>query len=147
VASPEMIAGPLMRRLGFQPLTEPRDGLPGSMVMDLPGAGLIGWVSALVGVAPPSPAIGVLTFARDRREVVVNGAPVRLTRLEAEVLAELMDRAPAVVTREDLIATVWRRAFVGSNVVDAVVRTLRQKLGTESRRVTTIPKAGYRFIL
>ena len=147
VASSDMIAGPLMRRLGFQPLTEPRDGLPGSMVLDLPGAGLIGWVSALVGIAQPSPAADVLTFARDRREVVVNGATVGLTRLEAEVLAALMDRAPAVVTREDLIATVWQRAFVGSNVVDAVVRTLRQKLGTESRRVATIPKAGYRFLI
>ena len=147
VATREMIAGPLMRRLGLhQPLSEPRDGLPGSMVMDLPGGGLIGWVSALVGIARPSPAANVLSFARDRREVVVDGAPVRLTRLEAEVLAALMDRAPAVVTREDLIATVWRRAFVGSNVVDAVMRTLRQKLGTESRRIITIPKAGYRFV-
>ncbi len=145
------IAGPVMRRLGFRPLSMPREDMPGSMALDLPGAGLKGWVCALVGVpAPPLPASAgpptALDFVRDRREVMVGGAMVRLTRLEANVLAALMDRAPAVVPSEELIETVWRRAFVGSNVVDTVVRTLRRKLGPESRRIVTVPKAGYRFL-
>lgn len=145
-ASAVKIAGPLMRRLGFRPLSPARDRLPGSMVLDLPGAGLVGWVSALVGGTPERASPSDLAFARDRREVQIDGACVRLTRLEANVLALLIDRAPAVVSREDLIDAVWRREFVGSNVVDAVVRTLRRKLGPESQRIETVPKAGYRYV-
>jgi hypothetical protein len=139
-ASAESLAAPVMRRLGFRP----HDGLPGTMIMDLPGAGLVGWISALVGVVPVAPL--PFAFARDRREVTVGGVATRLTKREADVLVMLIDRAPAVVTREALIDEVWRRTFVGSNVVDAVVRTLRRKLGPESGRIETVPKAGYRFV-
>jgi DNA-binding winged helix-turn-helix (wHTH) protein len=66
--------------------------------------------------------------------------------LEAQVLAELIDRAPAVARREDLIERIWRRAYVGSNVVDTVVRTLRKKLGSGSDCIQTVPKAGYRYV-
>lgn len=143
----DVIEGPVMRRLGFRPLSLPRDGLPGSMVLELPGAGLVGWVSALVGVpAVPSAAATAFDFARDRREVTIDDRTVHLTRLEAGVLAMLIDHAPAVVTRDALIDTVWQRAFVGSNVVDAVMRTLRRKLGTASRQIATVPKAGYRLL-
>jgi DNA-binding response OmpR family regulator len=86
-----------------------------------------------------------LEFARDRREIVLGGRAIELTPLEAQVLAEL-DRAPAVVPREDLIERIWRRAYVGSNVVDTVVRTLRKKLGPRSDCVQTVPKAGYRYV-
>ena len=55
-------------------------------------------------------------------------------------------RAPAVVRREDLIERIWRRAYVGSNVVDTVVRTLRKKLGPRRDYIQTVPKAGYRYV-
>jgi DNA-binding winged helix-turn-helix (wHTH) protein len=145
-ASAGTIAGPVMRRLGFRPLSTPRRGAPGSIVLDLPGSGLIDWVAALVGSVARAEAGTELRFARDRREVTIGGAVVQLTPLEAGVLAMLMDRAPAVVTREALIETVWQRAFVGSNVVDAVIRTLRRKLAAEKHCVVTVPKSGYRFI-
>jgi DNA-binding response OmpR family regulator len=112
----------------------------------VPGGDMIEWVSALVDVGTQEMAHGVqLEFARDRREVVVEGRAVELTPLEAHVLAELIDRAPAVVRREDLIERIWRRAYVGSNVVDTVVRTLRKKLGSKSDCIQTVPKAGYRW--
>jgi hypothetical protein len=145
-ASPGTIAGPLLRRLGFRPLSTTRDRQPVSMVLDLPEAGLVGWISGLVGSARERAPPYDLAFVRDRREIEIDGARVRLTRLEANVLALLIDRAPAVVSREDLIDAVWRREFVGSNVVDAVVRTLRRKLGPESQRIETVPKAGYRYV-
>jgi hypothetical protein len=140
------IEGPVMRRLGFRPLRVPRDGMPGSMVLDLPGSGLVGWIATLVGASAGAKTGADLRFARDRREVTVEGTVVQLTPLEAGVLATLVDRAPAVVTREALIEAVWQRAFVGSNVVDAVIRTLRYKLGSEKRCIVTVPKSGYRFV-
>ena len=87
-----------------------------------------------------------LDFARDRREIAVRGRAIELTPLEAQVLGELIDHAPAVVRREDLIERIWRRAYVGSNVVDTVVRTLRKKLGPRRDCIQTVPKAGYRYV-
>ena len=104
-------------------------------------------MSSLVGAAdPPRPEPAGLDFARDRREVRVGDHATTLTRLEARVFAALIDAAPDVVGREALIETIWRRAFVGSNVVDTVVRALRKKLGPMRDCIQTVPKAGYRFL-
>jgi len=136
----------LLHRLGFRPLEQARTGLPDTMVLEVPGGDIIGWMSALVDAGPREMAHGdKLDFARDRREIVVEGRAIELTPLEAQVLGELIDRAPAVVRREDLIERIWRRAHVGSNVVDTVVRTLRKKLGPRRDCIQTVAKAGYRY--
>ena len=136
----------LLHRLGFRPLEQARTGLPDTMVLEVPGGDIIGWMSALVDAGPCEMAQGdKLDFARDRREIVVEGRAIELTPLEAQVLGELIDRAPAVVRREDLIERIWRRAHVGSNVVDTVVRTLRKKLGARRDCIQTVAKAGYRY--
>lgn len=137
----------LLHRLGFRPLAQPQTGMPDTMVLEVPGGDMIEWVSALVDAGPARGILGGnLEFVRDRREIVVEGRTIELTPLEAQVLAELIDRAPAVVRREDLIERIWRRAYVGSNVVDTVVRTLRKKLGPQRDRIQTVSKAGYRYV-
>jgi DNA-binding response OmpR family regulator len=116
------------------------------MALEVPGGDMIEWVSALVDAGTPGMANSDnLEFARDRRQIMVEGQTIELTPLEAQVLGELVDRAPAVVRREDLIERIWRRAYVGSNVVDTVVRTLRKKLGPRRDCIQTVPKAGYRY--
>ena len=136
----------VLQRLGFRPLHQSRTELPTTMVLDVPGADIVEWICALVDAGPSSmPSTDDLEFARDRREIVIDRQVVELTPLEAQVLAELIDRAPAVVRREELIERVWRRAFVGSNVVDTVIRTLRRKLGSKRDRVQTVAKSGYRY--
>ncbi|HKU08860.1 MAG TPA: winged helix-turn-helix domain-containing protein [Bradyrhizobium sp.] len=137
----------LLHRLGFRPLEQPQAGVPDTMVLEVPGGDIIEWVSALVDASPRGKADDDdLDFARDRREIVVDGRAIELTPLEAQVLGELIDRTPAVVRREDLIERIWRRAHVGSNVVDTIVRTLRKKLGPKRDCIQTIPKAGYRYV-
>jgi hypothetical protein len=137
----------LLHRLGFRPLEQPQTGMPDTMVLEVPGGDMIEWVWALVDAGPRGMPHGDnLDFARDRREIVVEGRAIELTPLEAQVLGELIDRAPAVVRREDLIERIWRRAYVGSNVVDTVVRTLRKKLGPRRDCIQTVPKAGYRYV-
>ena len=140
----------LMHRLGFRPLEYMALADSETMVLDVPGGDMIGWVLALIDAVPGGAATAIaqagdLAFARDRREIVVEGRAVELTPLEARVLGELIDRAPAVVRREDMIERIWRRVYVGSNVVDTVVRTLRKKLGPRRHYIQTIPKAGYRY--
>jgi len=137
----------LLHRLGFRPLAQPQAGMPETMVLEVPGGDIIEWVSALIDAGPRQKADGdALDFARDRREIRVEGRAIELTPLEAQVLGELIDRAPAVVRREDLIERIWRRAYVGSNVVDTVVRTLRKKLGPKRDCIQTVAKAGYRYV-
>jgi hypothetical protein len=134
----------LLHRLGFRLLQQP--GMPDTMVLEVPGGDMIEWVSALVDAGPLGMAQDSLDFARDRREIVVEGRAIQLTPLEAQLLGELIDRAPAVVRREDLIERIWRRAHVGSNVVDTVVRTLRKKLGPRRECIQTVAKSGYRWV-
>ena len=135
----------VLPRLGFRPLKSSRPELPATMVLEVPGGDIVEWVRSLVGAGASAARGDDLAFARDRREIVIEGGTVELTPLEAKVLAELMDHAPAVVKREDLIERAWRRAIVGSNVVDTVIRTLRRKLGSQRDRVQTVAKAGYRY--
>jgi DNA-binding winged helix-turn-helix (wHTH) protein len=137
----------LLHRLGFRPLDLPKTDAPDTMALEVPGGDMVEWVSALVDAGPHGMAhADSLDFARDRREVAVGGRAIELTPLEAQVLGDLIDRAPAVVRREDLIERIWRRAYVGSNVVDTVVRTLRKKLGPKRDCIQTVPKAGYRYV-
>jgi hypothetical protein len=139
----------LLHRLGFRPLEQPQVGMLDTMVLEVPGGDMIEWVSTLVDAGTRGMAHGDsdnLDFARDRREIAVGGRAIELTPLEAQVLGELIDRAPAVVRREDLIERIWRRAYVGSNVVDTVVRTLRKKLGPRRDCIQTVPKVGYRYV-
>ena len=137
----------LLFRLGFRPLAQSHAALPGTMVLDVPGDDIVRWVSALVDAGSAARSgDGEFTFVRDRREVLVEGRVVELTPLESQVLARLIDRAPAVVGRDEFIEHIWQRTFVGSNVVDTVVRTLRKKLGPQRASIQTIPKAGYRYI-
>jgi DNA-binding winged helix-turn-helix (wHTH) protein len=137
----------LLARLGFRPLEHQDTAVPYTMVLEVPGGDMIEWVSALVDASTRDMVRGDnLNFARDRRQIVVGGRAIELTSLEAQVLAELIDRAPAVVRREDLIERIWRRAYVGSNVVDTVVRTLRKKLGPRRDCIQTVPKAGYLYV-
>lgn len=137
----------VLQRLGFRALQASRPGLPATMVLEVPGGDIVEWVCALTDAGPSAKPRGdALAFTRDRREIVIDGKRTELTPLEAQVLAELMDRAPAVVGREDLIQRVWRRSIVGSNVVDTVIRTLRRKLGRQRDCVQTVAKAGYRYV-
>jgi len=84
-------------------------------------------------------------FDREGRCVWLDGQRVDLTALEFGTLARLVDRTGRVVSRDELLETVWKQPHSGSNVVDAVVRSLRKKLGRFARSVETVVGHGYRF--
>jgi DNA-binding response OmpR family regulator len=50
-----------------------------------------------------------------------------------------------VVTRDEMLGEVWRTSFSGSNIVEAVVRSLRKKLGAFAPSIETVTGHGYRF--
>ncbi|WP_227842058.1 winged helix-turn-helix domain-containing protein [Vreelandella zhuhanensis] len=50
------------------------------------------------------------------------------------------------VSRSELLQHVWGTSYQGgSNVVDAVERTLRRKLGSQAARIETLTGVGYRL--
>jgi DNA-binding response OmpR family regulator len=81
----------------------------------------------------------------DNCELVVDGRRKSLTPLELGALRYLEAHPTRVVKRPDLLAHVWGQQHVGSNVVEAVVRSLRKKLGVYRSSIETVTGHGYRF--
>jgi len=85
-----------------------------------------------------------------RREVMLDGSPLSLTRKEYAVLALLLRHAGRVVTQQQLLRGVWGASHVrDSQYLRIVIGKLRQKLGddpAQPRWLKTEPGVGYRFI-
>jgi DNA-binding response OmpR family regulator len=99
------------------------------------------------GGAPSALALG-LEIDEGRRQVRVDGVPVDLTALEFNLLALLARRPGIVVSRQEMLDTLWGAEFVGDDhLVDVHVANLRRKLGDEPtipRFVETVRGVGYR---
>jgi DNA-binding response OmpR family regulator len=93
-------------------------------------------------------AIGALHVDEARHAVTVHGQPIELTAKEFGLLTALMRADGRVLSREQLLETVWgyaNAAEIESRTVDVHVRRLRAKLGSEAQRVVTVKAIGYRF--
>jgi two-component system phosphate regulon response regulator PhoB len=101
------------------------------------------------GSEPPAGrATGDLHVDEARHAVTVSGRPVELTAKEFGLLAALMRADGRVLSRDQLLETVWgyaNAAEIESRTVDVHVRRLRAKLGPEARRIVTVKAVGYRF--
>jgi DNA-binding response OmpR family regulator len=80
---------------------------------------------------------------------LVDGRPLTLTVRELQLLTELARNPERVMTREELYARVWKRAYQKADrSVDVYVGRLRTKLGDAlpgSRFIHTHTGIGYRF--
>ena len=83
----------------------------------------------------------------DAIAVTVDGAHVRLTRREFELLQYLVENRNRVVSRDRLLERVWGYdRLVETRSVDVHVGRLRAKLGTAGRQIETVVGLGYRFV-
>ena len=57
----------------------------------------------------------------------------------------LIRASGCVVTRDEMLAEIWNTPYAGSNKVEAVVRSLRKKLGPYASSIETVTAHGYRF--
>jgi DNA-binding response OmpR family regulator len=84
------------------------------------------------------------------RTVRVGQSELHLTSLEQSLLYLLAANAGRVVTREEILDTLWGVDYVAeSNVVDRQIRNLRARLQNDWKRprfIATIPGRGYRFL-
>jgi DNA-binding response OmpR family regulator len=98
----------------------------------------------------PSIKVGELEIDILKRTVRTSTSELHLTSLEQALLYLLAANAGRVVTREEILDTLWGVDYVAeSNVVDRQIRNLRARLQDdwrEPRFIVTVPGRGYRFL-
>ena len=84
------------------------------------------------------------------RTVRAGTSELHLTSLEQSLLYLLAANAGRVVSREEILDTLWGVDYVAeSNVVDRQIRNLRARLQNDWRQprfIATVPGRGYRFL-
>lgn len=93
--------------------------------------------SALLRCGPLEIDISARTVRRD-------GVPVELTYKEFELLRLLAAHRGAVLSRDEILRTVWDYDFTGeTRTVDMHIKALRQKLGDDM--IATVRGVGYKL--
>jgi hypothetical protein len=114
-------------------------------VLDMGPGSVDGWLLRLAAEELGIPA-GTDLLDHAKRALRADGALVPLTRREFDVMAYLVAREGEPVSRDSLIEDVWGlRIDPGSNVVDAVVASLRRKLGGRAGAIETVRGFGYAY--
>jgi two-component system alkaline phosphatase synthesis response regulator PhoP len=114
---------------------------------------LVARVKALIRRSEEVPAeeilkVGGLEIDLGRYTVAIRKRAVELTTKEFDLLKALVLARGRALTREHLLDRVWgydRASEIESRTVDVHVRRLREKLGSEAKRIVTVKNVGYRF--
>jgi DNA-binding response OmpR family regulator len=98
----------------------------------------------------PTIRLGEMEVDIVHRLVRAGDSVVHLTGIEQSLLYILASRGGRVVTREEILDSVWGTDFIAeSNIVDRHIRSLRIKLQNDYRHprfIATVPGKGYRFV-
>ena len=79
--------------------------------------------------------------------VACDGQRIKLTNKEFTLLSVLARSPDRVVTRQQLLDSVWGYSYYGdARTLDVHIRRLRQKLGECGDCIETVVGVGYRFI-
>lgn len=87
-----------------------------------------------------------LSMHEKTREVVKDGVSIDLTPREFELLLYLLKNPKQVLTREQILDSVWGYDYYGdTNVVDVYIRYVRQKIdkGSNNPLIQTVRGVGY----
>jgi DNA-binding response OmpR family regulator len=143
-----------MEELGFRVVDEGRPVLDRVMQhtfrLDMGVDSVDGWLANLLARETGSTveAAGLSPLLDEHaRELVVDGSRIGLTPLEFGLFAYLVARPNKAVARYELIEAIWGygKEASTSNVVEAVVRSVREKLGTHRNALETVRGVGYRY--
>jgi len=101
-------------------------------------------------VLVPTIRLGEMEIDIVNRQVRAGESVVHLSGIEQSLLYLLASRSGQVVTRDEILDTIWGMDFVAaSNLVDRHIRGLRVKLQNDYRRprfIATVVGRGYRFV-
>ena len=119
----------------------------GQVIADIVHSFLAGEDPRPLASSPEFPTGRAIDCRLDKanRELVLEGQREPVTPLEYGVMLALVRASGSVMTRDEMLAEVWKTSIAGSNRVEAVVRSLRKKLGAFAPSIETVTGHGYRF--
>ncbi len=85
----------------------------------------------------------------DSLELLRDGQRIALPPKTFDVLVLLVANRHRVLSKEEILKTVWREAFVSDDSLSQCISSLRKTLGDDSSEpafIATAPRRGYRFI-
>jgi DNA-binding winged helix-turn-helix (wHTH) protein len=97
----------------------------------------------------PCYAFGAFRLDLARELLVGTHGPCALRRQAFSVLCVLVQRAPALITHDELLDAVWGHRAISPSAVPQAVRDLRRALGDDARRpayIETHLRRGYRLL-
>ncbi|WP_411753551.1 winged helix-turn-helix domain-containing protein [Serratia sp. (in: enterobacteria)] len=69
----------------------------------------------------------------------------RLRWKELQILSLLVTRSPELVSRSEIIETIWKGTYCSDSTINQTIKSIRQKIGdTEHALIRTIPRLGYK---
>ncbi|MBP5367221.1 MAG: Na/Pi symporter [Bacteroidales bacterium] len=81
----------------------------------------------------------------DKKSVTVDGVPAGLTRTEFDLLCLLLVNRGKVLTRTQLLNSIWSDVVVTERTVNINITRLRKKLGVYARNIESRQGIGYMF--
>lgn len=109
-------------------------------------AELVARVEALLrrlGRTPSTIQVGDLVVDSDAGAVLVDGAAVELTATEFRLVSHLAAHRGQVVSKTQLLTSVWGYDDYDPNLVEVNISALRRKLGGAGKLVRTVRGLGY----
>jgi non-specific serine/threonine protein kinase len=89
---------------------------------------------------------GTAEFDPQRLALRVDGALAEVQRRPLEILALLLANAGRIVTRDQILESVWNNRPIVDNVVASAITKLRSALGPQNAAfIITHPRVGYRL--
>lgn len=85
------------------------------------------------------------TLARENGHWLVDGSVVELSDKQSAVLDALIAAGGRVLSRDELLKTVWDAPSADAHAVEMTVARLRTALGPARKVVETVVKRGYRL--
>lgn len=89
--------------------------------------------------------IGDATVSIERREAFVQGRPVHMGGRAFDILATLIRAGGRIVTKDELIETVWPDTVVEENNLQVQISHLRRVIGNRNL-IQTVHRRGYRLL-
>jgi two-component system response regulator CssR len=91
-------------------------------------------------------SIGGYIISKKQRTVFINGEEIQLTNKEFELLSYFIENKNNLVSREQILVSVWGDDYFGSDrVVDDTIRRLRRKM--DGLNIDTVYGYGYKLVL
>lgn len=90
-----------------------------------------------------------LTVDFDRKQVLADGKPVKLTVLEFRLLTYLIRNENRVISKREIFENVWEDKFTGDGTLNVHIRKIREAIECDPgnpRYIITVWGDGYQFI-